>query len=148
MASQLPSTPTCVHADKTADVTAADDDQRRPWRVSIEPDDEDDRRQLIVTAGDVAASIDDLIEQATHGTDVIITRDGVQAAVLVGWSWYARRREHLARLAAAHWAGWHTGHFDTVTYGLELADLRHHGRLEQAARPVQGEPGDGDDGTD
>ncbi|HEY4753948.1 MAG TPA: type II toxin-antitoxin system prevent-host-death family antitoxin [Candidatus Limnocylindrales bacterium] len=135
-----------VREEKTPDAPAAEDDQQ-PWRVSFEPDDEDDRRQVIVTAHDLAASIDDLIEQVDDGTDVIVTQRGVQVAALVGWSWYARQGEHRARLSAAHWAALRTGRFNPTTYGREIASLRG-GRLEREAGPAPSGSGEGDAGAD
>jgi len=92
--------------------------------VSPVPDDEAERPQVVVTEEELAASFDDLLDLAIAGTDVIITRDGLRVAVMVGWGWYARQRERLARVSAAHWAAWRTGRFDTAAYGAEVAGLR------------------------
>lgn len=135
-----------LHEQQSAKDAPALEDGPVRWRATSEPD-EGERPHVIVTVEDFGESIDELLEKANAGTDVIITRGGVQVAALVGWAWYARQREHLARLAVAHWAAWRTGRFDSTAYAKEVAALRTS-RLEQVGGPRPSAVGAGDDNAD
>lgn len=79
-----------------------------------------DVTEIVIDAGEAAASLSELLEHVTRGGRVVLTEGSDRVAALVSWRWYALQHERLARSAAAYWKAWRDGDFDDVGYAVEV----------------------------
>lgn len=108
-------------------------------------------REVTVPVDEVAARLDELLDEVEQGAHVVIVRDGKRLAMMMSWPAYVDLREKLADMASASWSAWRSGVFDVGGYATEVTRIRHR-RPGAKSTPTSGddevrasEEGDGDE---
>ncbi|WP_282947163.1 hypothetical protein [Cellulomonas endometrii] len=108
--------------------------------------------EVTVPVDEVAARLDDLLDEIDQEAHVVVIRDGKRVAVMMAWHAYVDLHGKLAGMAAAFWSAWRSGVFDVAGYATDVTRILHRHPGTTPTLPSDDEVeaprgGDGDEST-